>query len=405
VLVTSPGVDAVTAAVADLVTQPPADQPDSIVLNDIEQLLTVAAQLGAAIAQRVAVADSRESTVAETGRTTRSWLIEEQRLDSGAAGRKLRVARQLWRWPATEAAWLAGDISEDHVAVIFRALTKVPPELTELVEKTLLDLARDCTPADLAAAVDQILVACGADESADSAAARRYGTRGVSVAKTFGGTGSLSGTLAPTLAEKLPRALELAGKPTGPDDDRTRAQRFHDALEAIVDHFIDTADLPDTDRGERPARVIVTIDWETLKGQLQSAWGILPNGAHVSPEEALRIACNAEIVPAVLGGRGQLLHLGVGVRGFNARIRQGAIVRDGDRCVFPSCQGRRHELHHIKHFAHGGRSDLDNAAWLCAFHHWLVHEGGWTLRREIDGGYTFTSPTGRRRTSSKVPAD
>ena len=104
----------------------------------------------------------------------------------------------------------------------------------------------------------------------------------------------------------------------------------------------------------------------------------------------------------MLGGR-NVLDQGIGQRTFSAQVRRAAVVRDGDGCVFPACRGRRFECHHIEHWAHGGKSHLDNAAWLCAFHHWLVHEGGWTMRREVDGGYTFRNKTGGFRTSSKIP--
>jgi hypothetical protein len=315
----------------------------------------------------------------------------------------MRIARQLWRWPATEAAWLAGDISEDHVAIIIKALATVPSDVSEIVEQALLEIAKCSPPRDVALALDRILVACGI-EDAEAAAARRYGERGVNIAETFGGTGSLSGTLTAELTDKLKRALEHAGQPTGPDDDRSRAQRFHDALETMSDHYLDTADLPKSDLGERPARIIVTIPLETLESRLAEGWGLLPSGAQIAPETARRLACSADVVPVVLGGR-NVLEVGKTRRSFSAQVRRAAIVRDGDCCVFPSCRSPRYECHHIVHWAHGGHSDLCNAAWLCRFHHYLVHECGWTMWRETDGGYTFQSPTGRRRSSSKIPQE
>lgn len=402
-LVTSPVVDGVTDAVRALLGDMCAEQSDIVLLSDTEQLLTLRSQLDLAISRRLAVIDSRDATVDACGRGTRGWLVEELCLDSHGAYRKLRVARQLWRWPATEAAWAAGQISEEHVLVILAALKQVPTELTELVEKSLLELARDCAPHLVAQAVDAILVACGVDQDSDAAAARRYGTRGVTVAKTFGGTGSLSGSLTAVLTDKITRALEFAGQPTGPEDDRTRAQRFHDALEDIVDSYLGGNDSPDQDLGEPSARVVVTMDLATLEARLQSAWALLPSGAQISPATARRLACDAEVIPAVLGSDGQVLDLGRASRTFSPAVRRAAILRDGDRCVFPGCQTRRKECHHIIEWADGGLSDLDNAAWLCGFHHWLVHEARWRMRREPDTGYTFAGPAGVIRTSAKIP--
>ena len=401
-ITTSAGVDGVSAAVAVLVTESPAERPDAVALGNVEQLLRLQARIDAQMARELAVIDAHDATVTDCGRATKGWLVEEQNLDPGAAARKLRIARHLGRWPATEDMWLAGDISEDHVAVIVKALATVPAEVVEVVEKALLEIAYLSPPRDVAAAVDQILVACGIDD-VEAAAARRYATRGVTVAKTFGGTGSLSGTLSATLADKLSRALAHAGAPADADDDRSQAQRFHDALEAMTDHYLDTADLPSEQRGERPARVVVTIPLETLEQRLQGGWGLLPTGAQVSPETARRIACDAEVIPVVLNGR-NVIDIGHGQRTFSEHIRRAAVIRDGDRCVYPNCRNPRKEAHHWRvHWADGGKSDLDNCAWLCAFHHYLVHEAGWTMHRETDGGYTFTSPTLKQRTSSKVP--
>lgn len=401
-LVTSTGVDAVTAAVGALVGELPADRPDIVAMSNVEQLLVSRSQIDAQIARELAVIDAHAATIEETGRQTRAWLVEEQLLDPGAAARKLRIARNLWRWPATEAAWLSGDISEDHVAVIFRALTSVPADVVGIVEKALLEIAHDSPPRDVAVAVDRILVACGV-EDAEAAAARRYATRGVSVAKTFGGTGSLAGTLSAELTDKLTRALTFAAGKADPDDERTHAQRFHDALETMTDHYLDTADLPKEDKGERLARVIVTIPLEALERRLADAWGLLPSGAYVTPETARRIACDAEIVPAVLNGR-QVIDIGLGQRGFSDHVRRAAVLRDGDCCVYPQCRNPRKHAHHWRrHWVDNGESDLDNCAWLCGFHHYLVHEGGWNMRREADGGYTFTSPSGKQRTSSTLP--
>ena len=402
-LLTTDAVRGISAAVTPALSQAPAELADTVLLGDTETLLMLRSQIDAIVVRNLAIVDARQATVEECGRSTSGWLREEMMLDPGAAARKMRIARSLWRWPATEAAWLAGDISEDHVAVIVKALNTVPSDVAEIVEQALLEIAKCSPPRDVAVALDQILVACGIDD-VDAAAARRYGTRGVTLARTFGGTGSLAGTTSAVLTDKLHRALTEAAQPNGTDDDRTLAQRFHDALETIVDHYLDTADLPQTSLGERPARSVVTSPLETLESRLATDWALLPTGARIAPETARRLACDAEIVPVVLGGR-NVIDIGHGQRSFSAAIRRAAIVRDGDRCVFPSCRGPRYECHHIKHWTHGGRSALQNAAWLCKFHHYLVHEGGWTMRREHDGGYTFDSPTGKRRSSSKIPAE
>lgn len=48
--------------------------------------------------------------------------------------------------------------------------------------------------------------------------------------------------------------------------------------------------------------------------------------------------------------------------------------------------------HHIKHWASGGATDLDNLVLVCHRHHWLVHEGGWKLVRGVDGLLMSVAP-------------
>jgi len=115
------------------------------------------------------------------------------------------------------------------------------------------------------------------------------------------------------------------------------------------------------------------------------------------PISARRLACDAQVIPVVLGGRGEVLDIGRASREFNEAIRRAAFIEQDGTCAFRGCHRRCMELHHIVWWTHGGHTSLDNAAWLCAYHHWLVHEGGWTLSRAPDRSFVWTSPTGEVR--------
>jgi hypothetical protein len=94
----------------------------------------------------------------------------------------------------------------------------------------------------------------------------------------------------------------------------------------------------------------------------------------------------------VLGGRGEPLDIGTTARSWPAAIRRAAWIRDAGRCTYPHCRRQPRELHHIIWWSHGASTSLHNATWLCTFHHWLVHEGHWTLTRTPDGDLQFTPP-------------
>jgi hypothetical protein len=71
-------------------------------------------------------------------------------------------------------------------------------------------------------------------------------------------------------------------------------------------------------------------------------------------------------------------------------------LRYRDReCRFPGCGTRRFtQAHHIAWWERGGTTDLDNLVLICSFHHRLVHEHGWRLRREADGTMSWFHPDG-----------
>ena len=397
----SPELVQLEAAVDALACTDLRDLPEAHRLGNQEKLLELRNRMDAIELHGLQRLDADETTIAETGRTTKSWLTEEQYLNPGEAGKRSRLARALAAYPNVDAALSAGRFSAETASVIVKALRCVPAEFEEIVETALLELAPYCTPNDLGDKVEQLLVACGVESSSDEAAAKRLEKRGLSIAPTFNGMRAVSGMLTPEVGEALEIAVGAIAQSAGPDDDRTHAQRRHDAIGELANHYLAHADLPAIN-GERP-RVVVTIDYDALVNNLHNAWGLLPSGATVSPATARRLACDAELIPAVLNARGDVLDVAVASRSFTTAVRRAAWLEQGGKCAFPKCRRPPVDCHHIIWWSKGGPSTLDNAAWLCAFHHWLVHEGRWTLRRDSDRSLVFTGPEGQERRQPRHP--
>ncbi|MGI8607833.1 MAG: HNH endonuclease signature motif containing protein, partial [Candidatus Dormibacteria bacterium] len=53
------------------------------------------------------------------------------------------------------------------------------------------------------------------------------------------------------------------------------------------------------------------------------------------------------------------------------------------------------EGHHIVHWINGGQTIVENIVPLCFRHHFMVHEGGWTIEK-TDVGLVFLPPAGNR---------
>ena len=118
-------------------------------------------------------------------------------------------------------------------------------------------------------------------------------------------------------------------------------------------------------------------------------------GPHRTQGLAARLRTAAALLPPVLGGAPtQPLEVGRSSRVVPAAQRAALTVRDGG-CVFPGCQRPLAwcEAHHLRHWLHGGPTDLANLALLCRAHHRAVHEGGWRLTWAPDGQLTAIPPT------------
>jgi hypothetical protein len=129
------------------------------------------------------------------------------------------------------------------------------------------------------------------------------------------------------------------------------------------------------------------------------AW---PGRCHVEDGPALEVL-DAQLIAcgATTSGMthdtcdGTLLSVGRRSRKATATIRRAVRERDGIRCVFPGCDSRRTDLHHIRWWSAGGPTSAANLMPLCRTHHRAVHHTRFIITRR-PGGYTFTHPgTGR----------
>lgn len=165
----------------------------------------------------------------------------------------------------------------------------------------------------------------------------------------------------------------------------------------------------------RPVRaeVIVHVDLDTLRSGLHRH-GVCrtSHGADLSPDTARRLACEADIIPAVLDGRSVPLDVGRAKRLATVHQRR-ALEAVHDSCAVPECDVgfTRCVIHHLRPWEHGGASDLANMVPLCNAHHHAVHEGGWTItvdpttrHVQVTPGSRRGRPTGAHESSASRPA-
>lgn len=395
----------VQAALDVLAAFDPTELADASLFVGLSELYDLETTVRAVQTRWLAVADTRETTIAMAGRASRSWLIEDCNLGGREASSRLRLARTIGAFPAVESAFRSARITADQATAIVASLSDVPADVRDTVESLLLERAPMTTPFELTRVTDQLLAELDIESSAEWAEVarqRRLAQRGVDLDATFEGAGSLSGTLTPEVHDALKAALDAidpAGL-SGDADDRTPRQRRHDAIGALARHYLDGAVSLPAVNSERP-RVVVTINAADLLGADADA-GVaasrrarLDSGLPVSLDTAQRLACDAQLLPVVVDETGDVLRLGRTTRVWTVAQRRAAWIRDEGRCAFPRCRRPPVDLHHLRWWSNGGSTDLDNAAWLCSFHHWLVHERRWTVCRDPKRAYVFTAPDGR----------
>jgi hypothetical protein len=130
----------------------------------------------------------------------------------------------------------------------------------------------------------------------------------------------------------------------------------------------------------------------------------LENGPRMHPSTGRRLSCGCPYSKQVDDTDGNPLHLGRSTRRIRGRLARAVHRRDHGRCQAPGCTNATTEIHHILHSANGGPTCLSNLISLCDAHHWLVHDGGWTLTGTAPVNWMFRAPDGRTIRATPAPA-
>ncbi len=290
------------------------------------------------------------------------------------------------RLPATAAAVAEHAIGAADVRVIRSVLARIPPHLgaetRAEVEAELASHARTLDAGQLAVLGTRILAYLDQDDP------RPHDTPKTRRRLTFtdrDGGYELGGWLDREAAEIVRSALSPLSAPRPTTDTeidlRDAAQRDADALVELARRALEAGDLP-TEGGERP-QVVVTMSLGVLQGRIGAA--VLALGGPINADVARRIACDARVIPVVLGARGEPLDIGRASYTVPTAIRRAVLVRDGG-CAFPGCAvpARWCEIHHVIHWADHGPTSVENCVALCGRHHRLIHHSHWRI--DMTGG-------------------
>jgi hypothetical protein len=341
----------------------------------------------------VAEIDSR-GTAATVGYTTTVELVRAVgRVSLGEARARVAASADVLpsrglngapvqpKLPATAVAVAEHAIGAADVRVIRSVLARIPPHLGDQtraeVEAELAHHARTLDAGQLETLGKRILAYLDQDGARpkDTCDTRRH-----LCFRDRNGGYELAGWLDREAAEIVRAALSPLAAPRPATDTeidlRTASQRDADALVELAHRALGAGDLP-TEGGERP-QVVVTVSLVVLRGRIGSA--SLALGGPINADVARRIACDAQVIPMVLGARGEPLDVGRASHTIPTAIRRAVIVRDRG-CAFPGCSvpARWCEIHHIVHWADDGPTSVGNCVALCGRHHRLLHHSSWRI--------------------------
>ena len=285
--------------------------------------------------------------------------------------------------PVVAAAVVAGEISAAHTAVITRCLEAIPGGLADdvvpVAERVLVEAARHEHPGQLARTAVQLLARIDPDgaEPRDEAIRRR---REFTLIKNADGTARPRGYWSPDVTAAWEAILDSLAAPVpaagGLPDERSAAQRRHDAMAEAAQRLLRSATLPAA--GGVPVTILATTtvaDLNTATGTARTG-----HGDSLSVAELPRMAGDAEIVPVIFNQAGGELAYGRGRRLASRGQRLVLAARDGG-CSFPGCDrpAAWTEVHHVLPWNHNGHTDTDNMCLLCRYHHREFERRGWQV--------------------------
>ena len=383
-----------------------AVDPDVLDAAELDELIRRIAALESWCAALKVRATRRQRALAAEGRACdpRHALSNsggQSSRDAKAASERESVCTAM---PGFEDALAEGQVSAGHVDAIAHAtrglseedraeftaeaealLDDAASQTVDAFEKNCRDLAKSIRARNNARAdIDEL------ERQRQQSKVSRWVDRETGMHKTLIETDPLTDRRIWSAVQRARKALRRRQKQSGgqlASFDRLTVDSVVEAMSAVSD---------DHPRRHGVDGVIVHVGLDRLVGGGPSDGPCeTDSGVELPAETVRRLACEAQIIPVVLDGRGVVLDEGRAKR-LATPDQRVAIEAMHTTCSFPNCSVTIDEcrVHHIDFWEHGGQTDLDRMAPVCETHHHLVHEGGWTFKMTTDRVGTWIRPDG-----------
>ena len=319
-----------------------------------------------------------------------AWMNVELGVSLKRGWEYLRIGRKLRLLPTTTALFRAGKLSWSKVRLIASVASKEN-------EKTLCHAALDGSVSEVQRLCNGYRWQEGDKKEGEDndRAVKQWQSRAFTWQETSIGSTRIQLTLPPDLAQAFLNSVEqsLNRLDNGEKVDRDTSgdastesnlsQRRADAAVLMAESSLQQAgrNIAAADRYQ----VIVSVDAADITGSTHkqdtpSKRPTIKGAGPIARETARRIACDCSISTHITSN-GEPMDIGRISRIWPNAMERAIKERD-QHCQWPGCTRTHHlPIHHIIHWADGGKTSIDNGVAVCAYHHSLLHEGGYTIER------------------------
>jgi hypothetical protein len=342
----------------------------AVALRGIVDLTEIACTRSIGLVDRAVVRDEGHANISD-------WFAANTHAGPNEGRNRVKQAEFLSKFPLFLEASTDGTIGIEQIKLFARALKKCRIPFAIRDEQLLLNAARSMSVANFSEAMKVWVSLCDDSVTAPDAEDEKQDERRFQLAQLTNGMWHAEGLLDALAGSNLNAALNIAMPKPSPDDNRTVAQKRHDALNDIALEIIGNKNPADTS-GER-THVTVYVD-------AASGLAHLDQRIYLASTTRDMLLCDCVTTSVWLKKNGVPFDVGTPESEIPTRNRRAVKARDRG-CRFPGCgrSSRWTDIHHMKHREQGGTHEIENLVEMCRFHHRYIHRKNLKLTWDTDG--------------------
>jgi hypothetical protein len=374
---------------AEIISESAAVSNDELRRRLEEGFRQIAAAIGHVVVDMGEI-DRRQAFREEGATSSEAWIVERFGVSKATARALKRLGEKAWDLPELIGSLCAGELSFDKVRTVAASAT---PE----TDAALRDQAKERSVRELAQVARTMAAPADPASAAPSDHDRRF--------LRFNDDSRTVTAQLPAASYAETRAcLEARARHIPTDGETPWDQRLCDGFFELVHAGVAGASDPATTVSPHVVVVHVPLDVlvdDSLEPTTLAAE--LERDGLIDCDTVQQIACDATITVAIDDDVGHTMYEGRARREPSDAQRREVMRRDR-HCRFPGCTNVTFtNVHHIVPWKPGGRTDLDNLALVCLYHHHLVHSDGWSMAGDANKELQVVGPTGRVMSSRPSP--